>query len=53
MKTQSKIVHVALDERSYDIAIADRALSRVGEITRAALGDKARRIEVISNPGVD
>jgi 3-dehydroquinate synthase len=50
---QSKIVHVALGERSYDIAIAEGALSRVGEITRAALGDKARRVAVISNPVVD
>jgi 3-dehydroquinate synthase len=52
MKPQSKIVHVALAERSYDIAIAEGALSRVGEITRAALGDKARRVAVISNPVV-
>jgi 3-dehydroquinate synthase len=50
---QSKIVHVALDERSYHIAIAEGGLSRVGEITRAALGDKARQIAVISNPVVD
>jgi 3-dehydroquinate synthase len=53
MKSQSKTVHVALGERSYDIAIAEGSLSRVGEITREALGDKARRVAVITNPVVD
>ncbi len=45
-------VHVALGERSYDITIADGGLSRAGEIIRAALGDKARRVAIISNPTV-
>jgi 3-dehydroquinate synthase len=53
MTMQSQIVHVPLGERSYDITIAERALSRVGEITRAALGEKARRIAIVSNPVVD
>src|SRR5262250_868205 len=45
-------VHVSLDERSYDITIADGALSQSGEIARAALGDKTRRLAIISNPKV-
>jgi 3-dehydroquinate synthase len=45
-------VHVALGERSYDITVADGALSRVGEIARAALGQKTRRVAIISNPKV-
>jgi 3-dehydroquinate synthase len=49
---QSAIVHLALDERSYDITIADGALSQTGEITRRALGDKTRRVAIISNPNV-
>jgi len=47
-----RTVHVALDERSYDITIADGALSQTGEIARAALGDKTRRLAIISNPKV-
>lgn len=45
-------VHVALDERSYDITIADGALKQVGEITRAALGQKTRKLAIISNARV-
>lgn len=45
-------VHVSLDERSYDIKIADGVLKQVGEITRAALGNKTRRLAIISNPKV-
>ncbi|MFN0120132.1 MAG: 3-dehydroquinate synthase [Blastocatellia bacterium] len=44
------MVHVALGDRSYDITIAAGALARAGEITRAALGGKTRRLAVISNP---
>lgn len=47
------IVRVALDERSYDISIAGGTLSRVGEITRTALGNKTRRVAIISNPRVN
>src|SRR5438045_1693793 len=45
-------VHVALGERSYDITIADGALKQVGEITRAVLGNKTRRLAIISNAQV-
>ncbi len=48
----SQTVHVSLDERSYDITIAGGALSRTGAIARAALGDKTRRLAIISNPKV-
>src|SRR5215475_2752783 len=48
----AQTVKVSLDERSYDITIGDGALSRTGEIARAALGDKTRRLAVISNPKV-
>jgi 3-dehydroquinate synthase len=49
---QSRTVHVALDQRGYDITIADGALARIGEITRAALGDRVRRVAIISNSDV-
>src|SRR5262245_21518064 len=45
-------VHVSLGDRSYDITIADGALKQVGEITRAALGNKTRRLAIISNARV-
>jgi 3-dehydroquinate synthase len=45
-------VHVSLDERSYDITIESGSLSQTGEIARSALGDKTRRIAIISNPKV-
>jgi 3-dehydroquinate synthase len=45
-------VHVALGERSYDITIADGALKQTGEIIRAALGNAARRLAIISNARV-
>lgn len=45
-------VHVSLAERSYDITITDGALSQTGEITRVALGEKSRRVALISNPKV-
>src|SRR5262245_65528668 len=45
-------VHVALAERSYDITIADGALSQAGQIARAALGAKTRRLAIISNAKV-
>ena len=48
----AQTVHVSLDERSYDITIAGGALSQTGEIARAALGDKTRRLAIISNPKV-
>jgi 3-dehydroquinate synthase len=47
-----KTVRVALDERSYDITIADGAVAQAGETIRAALGDKTRRVAIISNPKI-
>ncbi len=49
---QARTVHVALDERSYDLTIASDALAQAGEITRAALGSKTQRLAIISNPKV-
>ena len=48
----NQTVHVALGDRSYDINIADGALKQVGEITRAALGNKTRKLAIISNERV-
>lgn len=48
----TQTVHVALDERSYHITLANGALPQVGAITRAAFGPKARRVALISNPKV-
>ena len=48
----TQTVHVALDERSYDITLAAGILPRTGAVTRAALGGKARRVALISNAKV-
>src|SRR5262245_20017309 len=48
----ANMVHVSLGDRSYDITIADGALSHTGEIVRRALGEKTRRLAIISNPKV-
>ncbi len=48
----TQTVQVALGERSYDITIADGALARAGEIARSALGQKTRRLAIISNAKV-
>lgn len=48
----TRTVHVALDERSYDITISDGALAQAGEIARAALGPRPRKLAVISNARV-
>jgi 3-dehydroquinate synthase len=45
-------VHVAFDERSYDITLADGALQQVGTLASAALGSKTRRVALFSNPKV-
>lgn len=50
--TNSQIVHVALDERSYDITLANGALPQTGAVTRAAFGAKSRRVALISNAKV-
>jgi 3-dehydroquinate synthase len=52
IQTTARTVHVSLDDRSYDITIAEGILSQTGEITRAALGAKTRRLALISNPKV-
>jgi 3-dehydroquinate synthase len=49
---QSRTVHVALDDRGYDITVAEGALSRIGEIARPAFGDGIRRVAIISNSDV-
>ncbi len=49
---QRNSVCVALNERSYVINIDEGILARSGEITRAALGEKTRRIMLISNQRV-
>ncbi|HWQ32910.1 MAG TPA: 3-dehydroquinate synthase [Blastocatellia bacterium] len=51
-QTKARTVHVSLDERSYEITIADGILSQTGDITRAVLGSKTRRLAIISNPKV-
>jgi 3-dehydroquinate synthase len=48
-----EIVKVSLADRSYDIAIGDRSLDHVGEIARASLSTKARRLVVVSNPQIN
>ncbi|MBI1763255.1 MAG: 3-dehydroquinate synthase [Acidobacteria bacterium] len=50
--TKPQTVHVALDDRSYDITLAHGALPQTGAITRAAFGPKARRVALISNAKV-
>jgi 3-dehydroquinate synthase len=45
-------VYVPLGKRSYDITIADGALSRAGEVIRASLGSQTQRVAIISNPRV-
>lgn len=48
----SRIVHVPLGTQAYDITIAEGALEQTGELTCQALGQKAKRIALISNSGV-
>ncbi|MFN0085434.1 MAG: 3-dehydroquinate synthase [Blastocatellia bacterium] len=45
-------VHVALDERSYDITIGEGALARAGDLVREALEPNTRRVAIISNEKV-
>ncbi len=49
---KASTVHVALDDRSYDITIANGILAHTGEIARAALGAKTRKLGLISSPTV-
>jgi 3-dehydroquinate synthase len=48
-----EIVKVSLADRSYEIAIGERALDQVGVLARASLSPKARRVVVISNVQVN
>ncbi len=52
MNQSTKLVHVALGERSYDITIAEDSLKNTGAITRAALSTKTHKLALISNPRV-
>ena len=49
LKIKSTTVRVALGDRAYDISIESGSLARTGELARRALGNKARRIALISN----
>ena len=48
-----EIVKVSLADRSYDIVIGERSLDQVGELARASLRPKARRVVVVSNPQIN
>ena len=48
-----KTVTVKLKERSYAIQIEAGLLDQAGELLRAAVGERARRAVVVSNPTVD
>jgi 3-dehydroquinate synthase len=52
MKHTANLVHVALGERSYDITIAEGSLNNTGDIARAALGARTRKLALITNPTV-
>jgi 3-dehydroquinate synthase len=45
-------VRVQLGERGYSLTIGDGVLARAGELTRAALGERTRRLAIISNEKV-
>lgn len=47
-----QIVKVPLGDRAYNITIDDGALAQTGAIARSALGEKTRRVALISNPRV-
>ena len=47
-----RTVNVSLADRGYPIEIDENILDRSGTIARTALGDKARRIVIVSNPKV-
>jgi 3-dehydroquinate synthase len=48
-----KSINVKLAKRSYQIRIEAGLVDRVGRLAQAALGDKARRAVVVSNPKVN
>jgi len=47
-----KSITVKLDSRSYDIKVGAGLLDQVGDLTRAASGDRSRQAIVITNPTV-
>ena len=46
-------LNVRLKDRSYQINIHSQSLDETGELTRNALGEKARKAIIVSNPTVD
>ncbi len=48
-RRESTDVEVSLGERSYRIAISAGVLKEAGEIVRRALGDRVRRVALVSN----
>jgi 3-dehydroquinate synthase len=52
MKSESNNVQVQLGERGYNLTIGEGVLARAGELTRAALGERTRRLAIISNAKV-
>jgi 3-dehydroquinate synthase len=52
MINESNNVRVQLGERGYSLTIGDGVLARAGELTRAALGERTRRLAIISNEKV-
>lgn len=52
MIDKSNSVAVELGERGYRLTIGDGVLARTGELTRAALGERSRRLAIISNAKV-
>ncbi|MEW6130816.1 MAG: 3-dehydroquinate synthase [Acidobacteriota bacterium] len=48
----ARIIKVRLAERSYEINIAVGLLDKLGDLTRAAIGDKERNLIIVSNPTV-
>src|ERR1044072_830340 len=47
-----KTIKVTLAERSYEIKLKAGLLQTLGELTRSALGETARRLIIVSNPTV-
>ena len=52
MKLESNNVDVQLGERGYNLTIGAGVLARAGELARAALGERTRRLAIISNARV-
>ncbi|HKQ07266.1 MAG TPA: 3-dehydroquinate synthase [Blastocatellia bacterium] len=50
---ETATIRVKLKQRSYAIHVAAGLLDEVGDLLRAAVGERARRAVVVSNPTVD